>query len=317
MKLKSIITTFMIIAVSVAMSALLSAIPQGSSYADESEPADIDGRTYVSPSVTRFDEPLKPGESYTQTMTIYNRGDDDRGVKITVEPMGITGGTQHTTSWGVSPTQYNKITEWTTLSIDEGEEYWIEPGEKMSFDFTIDVPEDAAGGSQYESIVIHFVKVVDTGTWGVETVLNAVVYANIDGDINTGAEVTSQDIEKFSTIPRISTSSTVENTGNTDVLAKYKLEVSNPWGKTLRTDEMEYVVVPENSRFVVHEWSEAPALGIFKVATTVTLPDGDHVKEATVLIIPIWLIVLLTAFILTVIASIVVGHKKRQSSKVR
>lgn len=301
---------------------IVSSIIGGMVYADEAPISEMqpDNKLYVSPSITRIEDYLKPGDSFTRTLTLYNSSSEGRFFRVTVEPMGVKSDNQnYDITWGVSPTQYNKIVGWTTLSIEQDEEIWIESKSKMPFTFTVDVPKNATGGAQYMSIIIHLISPEDVGegSWGVKTVLNTLVYTNVDGDVDVCANVLNQNIKGFSFQPVINTSSTVEDCGNVDILAKYRLEVKDLWGKALWAEETERVIVPDNRRYLAMEWNEAPRFGIFKVTTTIALADGDHVAEATVFIVPVWLVIILVAFILTAIASIIVGHKKRMASKVR
>lgn len=301
-----------------ALLALAVALIGTSIFSGQASAARPDGKLFVTPSYFRASEYLKPGETFDGSFKVYNTNDSkDYTFFVTVESLEIQG-TNYDTSWGQSPTQFNKIIDYTTISIGTGSEnsYTLAPDEEMIVNYSIDLPERAAGGSQYMAFVVHFASdQTQSEGWKVNTSISALFFANVDGDVDMRAEVLEQEIEKFSTRPSIKSASLVTNTGNVDILAKYTLVVRDLFGKELHSQETERIVVPGTDRVSADNWEEAPSFGIFRVEYTIALHDGDHTVIRTVLIAPIWLIIVIVLFIIACIASIVYGHKQRVAKK--
>lgn len=297
----------------------LAAIFLGASiFSGQTSAARPDGKLFVTPSYYRASEYIKPGETLNGSFRVYNTNDSkDYAFFVTIESLEIQN-SDYDTTWGQSPSQFNKIIEYTTLDIGTGADntYTLAPDEEKVVNYTIDIPEYFAGGSQYMAFVIHFASDQNkSGGWNVNTSISALFFANVDGDINVRAEVLQQEIEKFSTRPVIKSVSLVTNTGNVDILAKYTLTVRDLFGKQLCSQENERIVVPGADRVSTDNWEEAPGFGIFRVESTISLHDGDHTIIRTVIIAPIWLIVIIVLFLIACIASIVYGHKKRVASR--
>jgi hypothetical protein len=282
--------------------------------AEEPESENIRGYLYLSPSSFHL-ATIQPGESYTQTLTASNGGKEDLSFTISAETMQADG-EDYNMIWGAAPSQYNKIINWVTF--DTGTRYTLAPEESTEIKYTIDVPADAAGGAQYLMLVAQIEKTtVDTGVWSVQSALGIQVYSNVDGAVLLQGRVINQDISGFSFEPVIKTAASVENTGNIDFEAKYRTEITNYFsGKTAWTDEQTKLVLPDTKRVVRQDWTGAPQLGLFRVTSTVELPNATTAtKTRVVLLFPLWLLILLIVGIVLLVVGIIYRIKRGRAHR--
>jgi hypothetical protein len=279
-------------------------------YADDEN---VGGYLSVGPAYFKPDNfgILQPGEIYSRSISVSNTGTEASSFTVSVEPLSVNPA-DYSAIWGAAPSQYNKIVDWIEFTNVPDEGYTVAPGKSTNVDFTIHVPEDAAGGAQAAMILIDIGKSADTGTWNVLTSLGVQVYANVDGDIRVGAEVSNQYIANFSFTSVISSGFAVANSGNIEVDAVSRLEVNNYFtGANIYTDTQSKLVHPETARAVQHDWKNAPSIGIFKVTQTVTLLETEYPLTRTVIIFPVWLLIVAILFFVLLIVTLILAVKKR------
>lgn len=308
---KPLLVSFL--AVTAIIGAALTFVP--SAHADDEN---LRGALYMSPSKVEL-ETIHPGETYTSTIEAYNAGDTPLAFNVSAETM-IPSDENYAMTWGASPSQYHKIIDW--IEFDTGTYYEIEPEGKTEVTFTVNVPDDAAGGAQHFMLLAKQVG-SQTGagnSWQVESAIGIQVYSNVDGAISLGGRVIAQEIPKFSFDPVIRTFASVENTGNINFDANFKVEIRNYFGDSLAWDsedaDQTKLILPETKRLVRQDWEQAPQLGLFRVTSTVTIPgEAPSVLDQVVLIIPVWLIILIVLIIVLLVVGIVYKVKKGKNSK--
>lgn len=278
------------------------------------------GKLSLSPSVSRLGT-LEPGETYTNTINVFNGG--SRGLKFSLSPtqFSLKDNSSYEYTYGVSDSQYGKIASWTNL--DSKKIYSIAAGESKAVKYTIFVPEDQPGGAQHMMISA---KIIDdnapTTDVQAETIINLQVYSNIDGNLYPAAKLISQNIIPFSFNPVVRTSSSIENTGNADISAQYKLKVMNVFSGALAYENIvEKDIIVDSKRVVEQAWGEAPQLGIFKVHQEIEYVNENGSQtvadiEKLVFICPIWFIVILVIVIALVIIYFCSMRQKHKSSKI-
>lgn len=270
------------------------------------------GSLLVSPSVNRLGD-LKPGETYTQEITTVNQGDKDMSFKVLKSSFWIENDNYNDIKSGVSDSQYGKIAEWT--DIDSSKVHNVKAGETYKFKYNIAVPADQAGGAQRLMVTISL-GTTGGGTFiATETHLNTLIYASVEGDLHPNAAVVSNKIQGFSFSPSISTTSVLENTGDTDLDVTYRV-VANDFfnGSEIFSLEEEKILMTDSSRMYEQRWENAPFLGIFNMEQQITLLGEVHTFTGVAIICPVWLIILVA---IAIAAIVIYTMRRRKAGKRR
>ncbi|MDR3298082.1 MAG: hypothetical protein LBT19_01785 [Candidatus Nomurabacteria bacterium] len=264
----------------------------------------------VSPSIDKLGY-LEPGETYTREITLVNSGDETRTFRVLTSSFWVED-EKYEVKWGVSESQYGKIASWT--DIDPIKVHEVKAGEQYVFKYRISVPKNQAGGAQRLMVTINMGVTGGEKFINTETHINTLVFANIEGDVHSGAEIVSQNIEGFSFTPSINTISTLKNTGDVDLDVTYKVAVSNFFGgDEVYTTGEEKVLMTESARSFEQKWGDAPMLGIFRVKQEITLMGETHEFNGVTIICPLWLILA----VVLIIVAIVVYLMYKQSARKR
>jgi hypothetical protein len=247
------------------------------------------------------------------TFMIINKSQKDITANISVEPYSIVDENYQISS--NEATSYAELAKW--IKFDKTK-YAVKGGERLSVSFSINVPEDIPGGGQYAIIYIYAEEEDASGGLGVSGRLGLPIFARIDGETRVEAAVEKTDINGFLLIPPITTTSIVNNTGNVDVISEYRIEVKSLFGKTVYEHQRNGHIMPGTPRKVELAWDDTPSIGIFKVKQEVTLlinESGENETttiEKTVVIIPIWFIILTPLFIAGFIIVVVAKRMMRK-----
>jgi hypothetical protein len=273
--------------------AVIAIVPPALVHAED-RPAIRIGLTPVSLDIAQLAEsPLKPNTVYKDEeftkFVVYNSGAKDFDFKLTVEPYTMSGSNYDTIT--NTATKHTEISRWISL---EKTTYTLKSDERMEVPFTITVPEDAPGGSQYAIIYAEAVDPASTGVVPASRV-GIPIHALIGGETREDAAIKDTNIPTFLFAPPITTSSTIKNSGNVDVMPEYVLTVTNIFGQQVHYDKKTFHIQPDTDRTVELAWDGAPLLGVFKVKQEVTFtvnnqPVTDTI-EKTVLIIPLAVII--------------------------
>lgn len=276
------------------------------------------GYLLISPATLKYGL-LEPGSNYTETIRAYNVGGKSLTFDLTSEAFWVQDGTYDAVF--SEPSNRTKLSEWITFP--DGTEYTIEPNENVEIRIRVKVPKDAIGGGQYAAVMANIKPNNESGEASVQAQARIAlqVYSTINGEITYKGALKAQSIAGFSFEPIIKTSSTIENTGNADFEAKYHLTIKSVFGGDIaHEDTQEKIVLPETTRIFEQSWGGAPALGIFNVSQEITYvnENGEQVVETyekVTIICPLWLIVIVAAFIVLAIVYAVVSSKKRKAGK--
>lgn len=267
---------------------------------------------------------LNPGESYESAFTVFNPTNNEDSINyevkmehfyegddgaVLLEDVGTTG----------------QILEWTKLeSADTGV---LAPGEKADINYSINVPEDAAGGGQYVAFTVEAKdnsktnesKEGTNATLEQKTLIAYRVFAEIAGDINRQGEVQDINVPSFLLSGNIKGTSSIKNTGNVHGEAKYKLQVfplfSDEEIYTNEEDPQTATILPDRTRYEETAWENTPSIGIFNVKYTVEFEGVTAEVSKMVIICPIWLLFLIIFIIIAIIIWIAVRVKGRKGNK--
>ena len=126
-------------------------------------------------------------------------------------------------------------------------------------------------------------------------------------------------IPTFNFSTPLSTSSMVENEGNVHTDAEYTLEIwplfSDEEVYTNIEEPMTSLILPETKRYNIQTWDDAPMFGIFKVKQTVKIYDDVSVLEKTVIICPLWVLLVIVFIVVAVVIWFITRTKSRKNSK--
>ena len=284
------------------------------------------GYLIVTPNRLRFNGVLEPGNTYTAEFTAVNIGGKPISFNLTTEAYGV----QNESYKPIysEPTNRTKISEWITFP--GGTEFTLEPqaGRHKCDDCAVDitvrvrVPKDAVGGGQYAAVMANIVPSgTNTGSFQALARIALTIFSTINGDITYKGDMINHQISTFSFAPIITTSSTVENYGNADFQASYRLLVESIFGGKVAYDKTEEkIIFPETKRVYEQNWDGAPALGVFNVTQAITYinESGEQITDTfkrVTIICPLWFIIIIIAFIATIVTSAAMNKKRRKMKK--
>ena len=256
---------------------------------------------------------LKPGEIKQGSFRVQNIGTNAFDFKIYAAPYSVSNESYDPTFDASS--DYTKISNWFTFNTTSGH---LDPNSEATIEYTVKVPQNAPGGGQYASIMVENASSENSSNTIREvTRIGMLIYSHIDGKINHCTKILENSLPFILFNPPISGTSRVENCGNTDEDVKYVLRVfpffskeevyTNEENPTYRT------TLPNTKRLSKETWEKSPGIGIFWVEQDITFGSAHNTSRKLVILCPIWLIVLLVLFILSVIFWLV--SKKYENKK--
>lgn len=279
---------------------------------------------FVSPMTQKII--LTPGDTYTGAIVVSNGNSATADLEYTakVSSYNTKSGMNGKGDYGAvdveNATERNIMKDWITLSKDSGT---IKPNNNESITFTIKVPKDAPAGAQYASILVSENDKADSSKSASSTSagitnkfqLASVIYANIAGETVEKGAITENNIPTILTTNKLEATSMVRNDGNIYTDAKYTLQVwpmfSNEELCTNEENAENNIILPNTERYHVQS-CELPAVGIFKAKQIVTIFGEESILEKTVLVCPIWLMVIFILIIVGIVITIVILIKKHK-----
>lgn len=267
---------------------------------------------------------LNAGESYTGSFTISNAINNAKELKykIVIQPFFVD---DNYNVYYEKEGDINQIVDWTTVDIESGT---LPVGETQIINFTIDVPENAPAGGQYEAITAVSVNDGDVGGsdevgvgFNQSIAITHIVYTEIAGTTVRQGEVQSADVPSFLLSGNITASSTIKNTGNTHGTAKYKLQIfplfSNEEVYTNEENPDEKTILPDRSLYNETVWDKTPDIGIFNVKYTVEFEGVTTEVSKMVIKCPAWLLFIIFFVIAAIIIWIVMRVRGRSKANKR
>ena len=276
----------------------------------------------VSPA--SFEYSLNPGEIVNGEFLFVNRGDMTIDYEAKATPYSSTSDTENGGQKVDYQTEsnYTQITKWVTFS--DNSKGVLAPGEDVKISFSVSVPKDVPNGGQYAALLVESKASRSNPEDGTSIAENAsigpVIYAKVNGSTRETAEIVKNDTNGFIFNPPIVVDSIVKNTGNVHTKASYIMRVYPFFGgESIYSNEdnpSTVMVLPDASRYFSLSWDGAPAIGIYKVQSEVRIFDQVSKIEKIVIICPMWVLILIIAFILAVIFWIVSRIKTRKKATV-
>lgn len=273
---------------------------------------------------------LMPGEVYEGSIVVANPNGSENDLEYSVS---IGSFSQKQSDGGVDDygtvdtdtvLPYNQMMEWIKLGKENGV---ISPNQSDKIPFTITVPEDAAAGGQYATILVQDdTKMGDNsnGNIAIESKVRiaSIIYAEVAGETREEGTIISNNIPTFSLSNKLEASSIVKNNGNVHTNAEYILQVWPLFSdEEICTNEESVgksLIMPETEKYHI-ESCNLPVVGIFKAKQTVKIFGETSITERTVIVCPAWLLFLilfgLTAIIIYFIARAKARRAERRSAE--
>ncbi len=216
-------------------------------------------------------------------------------------------------------TSYNQIMDWISLEKTSGS---VAPNTSEKVPFTIKVPADAPAGGQYATIIVKNETKINNSSNGNVSIQNvaqlaSIIYAEVTGETRKEATITDNNIPSFLTNSKLEATSMVKNNGNIHASASYTLQVWPLFSdEEICTNEEKAeasLILPGTERYHVQS-CDLPAFGIFRTKQVVKIFGEISEIEKTIIICPIWLMVLILAIIVVIIVVIIAFIKKHKKS---
>lgn len=270
---------------------------------------------------------LTPGEEYTGKITVANLGAVGFDFGLRTTPYQVDSET-----YDLDFNTNNVYTQLYTWITFPQEVYHLEPGETVDAVFVARVPEGAAGGGQYATVMAYAADLEDDGS-AVQVIpqVASLIYGRVNGpEMTPEGEVAEQSIPGFLLSGPLRVSETVYNTGNVDFKVYHAITITDYFSGELllgpdtkasdgtALGSQTLVVMPGTSRQQTLVWENTPKIGIVKVKQTIMFLDTQVETERIVIFCPLWLIASVLGLIALAVLWIflAIRHHKRKAPQV-
>ena len=265
---------------------------------------------------------LTPGETYEGTIKVSNSSSSTSPMTYEAKigpysPIKGEGKDDYGGSDVSTRSNRNIMADWTKVDKSTGT---LEPNESAIVTYRIQVPKDAPAGAQYISILVSNITPEETSGKKASSIeskvqIASIVYANVAGETVEKGSITENNIPTFLTNNKLEATSMVRNEGNVYTDATYTLQVwplnSNEEICTNEEKTETSMVLPNTERYHV-QTCDLPMVGMFEVKQVVKIFGEESVLEKTVLVCPVWLMILVLIIIIAIIAAVTVTIKKHK-----
>lgn len=222
-------------------------------------------------------------------ITISNLGDEVIETALVPEPLSVEGENYDLNL--STMTNRTKIVDW--IKFPEGSKFTVPVGESVTVPFRVEVPVDAPSGGQYAVLAAQFWSDnADNSHLATVGAIAMRLYAQIAGENVIAGKILNNNIPAVVIGDGFTTGFEVENTGNLDFYVNDTFRVVDFFSHKILYDDAETaepsVMFPETVRFLTNEWQGA---GIYNVTQNVSLLDETSEQTQTVIVIPVWLVV--------------------------
>lgn len=285
-------------------------------FANSNESAAVRG-VEISPDSLKM--VIGPGETRKNKFTITNRGDTQHTFRVSASPYQVMGEDYTPVFEGAEFSTRTQIASWITFEKDS---YTLDSGESAVVDFTINIPQNAVGGGQYAAI---FVSTEPESSSTISNIgrVGLLLYATIEGDVTEHGKIVNHKINTLVFDRNIASTAGVQNTGNTHFTMQQTIYVKSFFGgKDIFTHAVGYEVLPDTTRLVKTEWENTPALGLYRVTSSVDAIYFNKPSEQlglytrTVLVIPLFLFILILITLVILVIIIVIKIIRFRKAKI-
>lgn len=265
----------------------------------------------MTPTSKRYS--LDPGVSEKDSLNVINDGTQEYTVRIYTRPYSVQGEDYQPVFSKLTPV--TDAYEWISL---ETTEFTIKPGKTVTVPYTITVPENADAGGHYGVIFAETQpKAGEPGSVVRKKRVGAIVYATVKGDNRSEGNVLSTNIPFLQTEAPLRAFSRVGNSGNVDFLDKTSVKVTTIFGADKYHNERELAVLPSTTRKIDYDWKNGSMFGLYNVTISHTILGKTSTTTGTVLLIPVWLMIMLGVVVSTSAVYLIARPKLKNQTKTK
>jgi len=269
---------------------------------------------------TKIPVELVPGEIVEGEFNIYNHGAENILLTISIGPFSVLND-NYEADLSTETTQ-TQITNWIKWSLDTD---IVAPDTHAILSYEITVPANAATSGQYAQFAVNgtIINADGSQTNGI-SINSATIGVTIIGRVRGGAPpiidttLVRHDISAPIVVSgNINARSVIRNNGNLDVEFHQSLRIDNAISGELAFEvlgDISFFVWPDTTRTTFIDWPGSPGLGLFRVQSEITYGGRTYEKTATVLVIPLFLLIFIIATSVLLIMYIVYRVKIRRSA---
>lgn len=270
----------------------------------------------VSPSTQQLGG-LQPGETREGSFKVQNVGSGAFDFKVYASAYEVKSENYDPVFDGEKDAM--KIASWFTFSQTTGH---LESDTEVTINYTIKVPANAPGGGQYGAIMVETEKDKDDkGNIQAISRVGMLIYSHVNGEINHCTKILENKLPTFLFNPPVFGETRVENCGNVDAELKVHLKVfpffSNEEVYSNEEKPTNMNTLPGTKRYHKELWANSPAIGIFNVDQIIQYGSETKTERKLVIVCPIWLIVLIVLFIISVIFWLVARNRENKTKSHR
>lgn len=265
---------------------------------------------------------LVAGEEYTGRIVVANPASakSDFTYRVTASVYNVRG--EEYEADFLTESEQSQIVKWIEIKEPTGT---LKPNETREVEFTIKVPENAPAGGQYAALMVGSAgSGASNGSVTVNNIyeMASIIYANVDGETVREGEIISNSFPGFVTSLPITTRATVKNDGNVHEKARVTVRVKDFFSSNMiypennETGTIEEVVMPYTTREIIREVDDLSSLGVYEVSQIVQYMGETFTESHTVIVCPIWFMVLVAVTVGAIGAAITYAIRRHRRKKV-
>lgn len=256
----------------------------------------------ISPTDKHYE--LNPGETVNDSFTILNSGQVEYDFIAYSSPYSVSNG-NYNAVYDVNAPRSDAF-KWVQMDTTK---WHATVRQTINIPFTIRVPANATPGGHYGILFAETQPDGDTTGIARKKRIGMILYIKVKGDAVNEGSIKKISTDWFYSHAPITAKVSVQDTGNTDFIAKTKMTVTDLFGNVKYAMPQEYNILPGTNRDIMISYDTPPWFGLFRVKVEATVLGNTTTHETYVFVAPFWLIFVLgIALILGVID--VVRRKK-------
>ena len=249
---------------------------------------------------------VKPGEVLKDSLTVLNDGQTSYEFTVYATPYSVVNEVYDPSFTDNLP----RADAYTWVQFEKTT-YYAEPRQTIEIPYTVQVKADAMPGGHYGAIFVE-TKPGENEQLARKKRVGAILYATVEGDVIRKGQVESTAIPWFQTRPPLRATADISNDGNTDFQTKATYEVKDIFGRVLYAAEQSFAVLPETTRRIELQWTNASWFGLYHISMTASALESEQVASSYVMVMPMWLIILVILVVAGGVAHVYLGRKRRR-----
>lgn len=226
------------------------------------------------------------GAATKDTFKIINDGKMGYDFIVYARPYTIINSNYDEPNYGDEANKKANADAYKWVTFDQ-ERYHLEPGESVDVSYSLSVPQNAAPGGHY-GVMFAETQSATGEMIGRNKRVGSVVYATVNGDYTTGADIARPGANPFQIYPPLTGTVSVKNTGNASFVTNVTFNVFDVFGNKKYSFQGDYDIMPESTRAIKLEWQESPSFGLYKVQINAKALEKNVSTETYVLMAPFW-----------------------------